>query len=215
VRDGALVALPFDLSTLAVGTGATTIIPKVPTEGALNGRFDVSQNGLLAYFGQLSNSPQFLRWLDRAGNRLGDLTDQGIFYSYRIAPDGRRVAADRSDDTSTGGRSVWIYDSGQPPTRVTFGGLDEWGPVWSPDGEKVAFMSCRDGPGDLYVKSLRTAGPEEALLTDGQQKGPLDWSADGRFLAYLLDRTDSRSDIWVLPVAPKGRPIPIATRLPS
>ena len=71
-------------------------------------------------------------------------------------------------------------------------------------------MSYRDGPGDIYVKSLAAAAPEEPLIADEDQKVPSDWSADGRFLAYLTDRTDSRTDVWVLPVAPKGAPIPVA-----
>ena len=211
VHEGVLVALPFDPARLAVGTEATTIVQHIATEGGLNGRFDVSQNGLLAFFGQPSAPSQFLRWFDRAGNGLGDLTEPATYYNFRIAPDGRRVAVDRSDDDPTGGRSVWTYEgAGRPPTRITFGGIDEWAPVWSPDAESLTFLSYRDGPGDIYVKSLVTPAPEEPLIKDEEQKAPGDWSPDGRFLAYSIDRTDSRTDIWVLPVAPKGAPIPIA-----
>ena len=205
VRDGALVAQPFNPITFAIGTEATTIVRQIKAQGALNGRFDVSPNGLLAYFAQRTAPSQLLRWFDRAGNSLGDLTETAYYNNFRIAPDGLRVVVDRrSDDDATGGRSVWIYETdGQPATRVTFGGIDEWHPVWSPDAQRLAFMSYRDGPGDIYVKSLAAPAPEEPLIADEDQTSPSDWSPDGRFLAYWIDRTDSRQDVWVLPVAPR------------
>jgi Tol biopolymer transport system component len=210
VREGALVAHSFNPATLVVGPEVTTIVRHVGTQGALNGRFDVSQTGLLAFFARSSLSDQLLRWFDRKGNALGDLTEAGRYAYFRIGLDGQRVVVDRGEDP-TGGRSVWVYDTGgRPPTRVTFGGIDEWHGLWGPDAQVVTFMSYRDGPGDIYVKSLEKAAPEEALMTSEAQKVPSDWSADGRFLAYWTDRTDSRGDVWVLPIAPKGEPIPIA-----
>ena len=199
VRDGALVAQPFNPTTFAIGTEATTIVRQIRAQGALNGRFNVSPNGLLAFFAQRTAPSQFLRWFDRAGKNLGDLTETASYSNFRISPDGRRVVTDRSgDDDATGGRSVWIYEADDgPPTRITFGGIDEWHPLWSPDAQRLAFMSYRDGPGDIYVKSLAAAAPEEPLVADEDQKVPTDWSADGRFLAYSTDRTDSRGDVWV------------------
>jgi Tol biopolymer transport system component len=209
VREGALVSQSFNPVTLAVGSEATTIVQHVTAIGPLNGRFDVSQTGLLAFFARSSVPDQLLRWFDRAGNALGDLTETGSYAYFRIGSDGGRVVVDRGQDP-TGGRSVWVYDTdGRPPTRVTFGGLDEWHPVWGPDAQAVTFMSYRDGPGDIYMKSLSKAAPEEPLLTSGDQKIPFDWSADGRFLAYVTEGANSQ-DLWVLPRAPKGAPIPIA-----
>jgi serine/threonine protein kinase/Tol biopolymer transport system component len=214
VRDGTLMAHPFDPTTFAVGSEGTTIVQnmaaQVPQGAGVIGRFDVSPTGLLAFFAQPTTTVQVLRWFDRAGNSLSDLTDTGIYSNFRIGPDGHRVVVDRGAD-ATGGRSVWVYEGdGRPPTRVTFGGIDEWHPLWSPDGEKLAFMSYRDGPGDIYIKSIATSALEEPLITDEEQKIPSDWSRDGRFLAYWIDRADTRGDVWVLPVAPKGAPIPIA-----
>jgi dipeptidyl aminopeptidase/acylaminoacyl peptidase len=77
------------------------------------------------------------------------------------------------------------------------------------DAQTVTFMSYRDGPGDIYMKSLTKPAPEEPLLTSEDQKIPFDWSADGRFLAYVTEGSNSQ-DIWVLPIAPKGASIPIA-----
>ena len=212
VRDGALVAQPFNPATFAIGTEATTIVRQIRAQGALNGRFDVSPNGLLAFFAQRTAPSQLLRWFDRAGNSLGDLTETASYSNFRIAPDGRRVVVDRRGDDNPPAAAAYGFTkpTGRPPTPVTFGGIDEWHPLWSPDAQRLAFMSYRDGPGDIYVKSLAAAAPEEPLIADEDHKVPTDWSADGRFLAYFTDGTDSRRDVWVLPVAPKGAPIPVA-----
>ena len=72
------------------------------------------------------------------------------------------------------------------------------------------FLLYRYGPGDIYAKSLVTPAPEAPLIRDEEQKVPGDWSPDGRFLAYSIDRTESRTDIFVPPVAREGAPIPTA-----
>ena len=116
VRDGALVAQPFNPATFAIGTEVTTIVRQIRAQGALNGRFDVSPNGLLAFFAQRTAPSVLLRWFDRAGNSLGDLTETASYDNFRIAPDGQRVVLDRSgDDNVTGGRRVWIYEADGRP----------------------------------------------------------------------------------------------------
>jgi serine/threonine protein kinase len=115
VREGALVAQSFNPVTLAVGSEATTIVQHVTAIGPLNSRFDVSETGLLAFFARSSAPDELLRWFDRGGNALGDLTEAGRYAYFRIGRDGRRVVVDRGP-TATGGRSVWVYDTdGRPP----------------------------------------------------------------------------------------------------
>jgi Tol biopolymer transport system component len=150
-----------------------------------------------------------LTWIDRSGNVLRRAGTPGTFAGFRISPDAQSVVADRVGDL--GARSVWVYDAeGSPRTRVTFAGGDDWQPIWAPDGRRVAFMSYRDGPGDIYVKDIASAQPDEPLLKSEEQKVPADWSADGKYLAYAVDRAETRQDVWVLPLEPRGNPIEIA-----
>ena len=93
VRDGALVAQPFNPATFAIGAEATTIVRQIRAQGSLNGRFDVSPNGLLAFFAQRTAPSELLRWFDRAGNSLGDLTETACYYNFRIAPDGHALSS--------------------------------------------------------------------------------------------------------------------------
>ena len=98
-------------------------------------------------------------------------------------------------------RDVWVLDPVAPPRRVTFGGSDDWQPFWSADGHTVAWMSYRNGPGNLFAKALDGAAPETAVLkrseVESDQRVPGDWAPDGRSIAYWTDRSDTRGDVWV------------------
>jgi Tol biopolymer transport system component len=63
-------------------------------------------------------------------------------------------------------------------------------PVWSPDGHRVAFVSHRANIGDLYWTRADGGGGDEMVLrsTDKLIQEPTDWSRDGRFLLYDLQR---------------------------
>lgn len=69
---------------------------------------------------------------------------------------------------------------------------DESGPVWSPDGKQIAFVSNHAADADrdpfeqVYVAEAR-AGSAEKNLTGGMRvtRGRLDWSPDGKTIAFL------------------------------
>ena len=64
-------------------------------------------------------------------------------------------------------------------------------------------MSYRNGVGDLFLKALEGAAPEQSLLRPGdgsapsEQKVPGDWSSDGKLIAYWSERPETRGDVWV------------------
>jgi Tol biopolymer transport system component len=102
---------------------------------------------------------------------------------------------------------IWIFDSARS-TRFTFdAGLDRW-PIWSPDGNHVAFDSNRTGHRFLYQKRSDLAGPEMPLLESPEEKALNDWSPDGRFLLYITpSNPKTGSDIWYLPLSGDRKPI--------
>jgi dipeptidyl aminopeptidase/acylaminoacyl peptidase len=82
--------------------------------------------------------------------------------------------------------------------------------VWSPDGSRVVFTSDRAGQYDIYEKSTVGIGEATPLLLGGELKIVTDWSPDGRYLLYDSEDPKTRSDIWVLPMDEKRKPIPFA-----
>ena len=71
-------------------------------------------------------------------------------------------------------------------------------PAWSPDGQKIAFTSNRDGGGndwDIYV--MNADGSDIARLTDGAGNEYPAWSPDGQKIAFVSDRGGD-SDIYVM-----------------
>jgi Tol biopolymer transport system component len=68
-------------------------------------------------------------------------------------------------------------------------------PIWSPDGEKIAFVSEDDG--DLYV--MNSDGPGRTRLTDtpGYDHWPPTWSPDGERIAFTSEDKKG-SEIYVM-----------------
>jgi len=211
VRDGTLIAQPFDADTLTLGSDVFPIAEGIGTDPVgMRAYFAVSDNGVLTY--RRDTPPKTaLRWFDRSGKPLETLGAPDLYSYFRISPDGQRVAADLTDPRS-GSRSIWILEPGRStPLRLTFAGTHDWQPSWTPDGNRIVFASYRDGPLNLYAKPTAGSGPDEPLVLSEEQKGQGDYSPDGRFLAYVtVSETSLLRDVWVLPLAGGGEPIPVA-----
>jgi dipeptidyl aminopeptidase/acylaminoacyl peptidase len=62
---------------------------------------------------------------------------------------------------------------------------------------------------DLYEKASDGTGDEQLLLASEEPKAASDWSADGRFLAYITFSLRTQADLWVLPLAGERKPFGI------
>src|SRR6185503_17246157 len=103
----------------------------------------------------------------------------GNHESPRISPDGQRVAVGVADPRN-GTLDVWVYDLARDlPTRVTFtDSCTDYNPIWSPDGQSIAFVTDDQGPPHLYRKGLGSAGDATMLLPPGGVQWSHDWSED-------------------------------------
>ncbi len=213
-QDGQLVARAFDASTLTVKPDLTTVLSRFGgSDSGMRGHFTLSENGVLAYLAQPATPGARFRWVDRGGRSEDAGLPSGYYSTFRVGPDGRRIVVDNFTAGTTA-RDVWVLDPSAAPRRVTFGGNDDWQPFWSPDGRTVAWMSYRNGPGELFAKALDGAAPEAAVFTstgvEHDQQVTGDWAPDGRSIAYWTERSDTRGDIWVQALD-GSKPIPIAT----
>jgi dipeptidyl aminopeptidase/acylaminoacyl peptidase len=200
-QDEQLVARTFDPARMTIGPELTTVVSRFGgADGGMRGHFALSDNGVLAYLADPVAPSSQLRWFDRTGRAEDAGFPAGEYANFRLAPDGRRIVVDnRAAHTIV--RDVWVLEPAAPPPRVTFGGSDDWQPFWSADGHSVAWMSYRNGPGDLFAKALDGATPETAVFApsefENDQRVPGDWAPDGRSIAYWTDRSETRGDVWV------------------
>jgi Tol biopolymer transport system component len=68
-------------------------------------------------------------------------------------------------------------------------------PAWSPDGERLALTSNRDGNWEIYI---READGALTRLTDNPAKeGHPSWSADGNWIAFASDR-GGNLDVYIM-----------------
>ena len=101
-----------------------------------------------------------------------------------FSADGKRIAfarwGMRAEDSGIFVKQV----SGDSQTQLTSNTHDR-GPVWSPDGKRIAFSRWNDS--DVAFFTVPAAGgSEQKLDTRGvsPKRGELDWSPDGRFIAF-------------------------------
>ena len=100
-------------------------------------------------------------------------------------------------DPSTGRHTIWTLDllRGTSSRLIT----DPYGahqPGWSPDGRRIVFSSNRLGGLALFVtRSDGSGNPEPVLPGEKGFVHVADWSADGRFLLYVIDRADNHGSL--------------------
>ena len=204
----------FDAGKLQTTGDAFPIAEQVDTQAQAvhYGQFTASQNGVLAYTsGALGQSLQQLTWFDRSGKPVGTVGGPVDMNWPAISPDGKTVAFDRRD-AQTGFYDIWLHDLARgTDSRFTFNSKNNVFPVWSPDGNYIAFYSDRNGAA-VYRKGTGGTGQDEVVDKDGFIKRPTGWSPDGRFLLEETFATPKTSDdIWVAPMAPGssgGKPYP-------
>jgi Tol biopolymer transport system component/imidazolonepropionase-like amidohydrolase len=102
-----------------------------------------------------------------------------------VSPDGNSIAF-----AALG--NLWLVKKGADPVQLTNDAAIDIDPAWSPDGNKLAFITDRKGKMNLWVKDLKTN--QDYQLTDVKEDVMFpSWSPDGKQIAFLL--TDSRS-VW-------------------
>jgi Tol biopolymer transport system component len=177
-------AAPFDPKRLE-----TTGPPVVIVEG-LQSDLEASPNGAIAYDIRRER-PVESATIDRNGVKHPiTLTPANA----RVSPDGIRIAFVED------GR-VWIAHLGDPTSKrqLTEGDHDA-GPVWTPDGRRITYLSNAGTNGEERIASVAAEGgnPETVAAVDGW---PEFWSRDGR-LGYTR-RVGDVFGFWMYSVSTK------------
>jgi eukaryotic-like serine/threonine-protein kinase len=205
-RAGALLAQPFEASSLKLTGEPFVVANTLRVSDSGRGHYSVSDNGILVYDPTNTFGTQQLIWLDRAGKRLESVGAPGTIQNPRLSPDGKQVAVDRRD-LQTGNEDIYVIDIARgTSSRLTSDPASDSHPIWSPDGNRIAWSSDREGSFQIYQKLASGVGQEELLLKSEIRSHPTSWSADGRFILYTGVDPKTNNDVWVLPLAGDRKP---------
>jgi Tol biopolymer transport system component len=124
---------------------------------------------------------------------------------------GESAPADRLAFTSTRDGNTEIYTlelhdgvPGGAPRRLTSNTAEDDFPLFAPGGQKMSFLTNRDGNWELYVMNADGSNPRRLTNTPGFEHSPA-WSPDGSTIAFATDRDGGDWEIYLMD-ADGGRP---------
>ena len=162
---------------------------------------------------RLQHFARVLTIYDRRGNIVKTVGEPGLYRVPVFSPDRTRLVVWKFDPHQER-QDLWVVEvaSGKA-TQLTSNQTEDkervfW-PVWSPDGTQIAYVALRDGRFGLYRKTATGSGSEELLYQHpGGRPFLLDWSVDGRFLAFS-DTDLSGGTLFTLPLEGAAPHVPI------
>jgi Tol biopolymer transport system component len=167
--------------------------------------FAAADNGTIVYLPDASRKST-LEWYGRDGRPLGPLGPAGFFVTPRMSPDGKKIAYFQAESDLEAG-DLWIADlEYDRKFRLTQKSGVYFGPQWSHDSNRLAFVCSPKSVQDLCVKSLVDGGDVQLLYASSS------WKTTGSFMlgdkAILFDEQDPETsqDIKLLPLDGKGEP---------
>jgi serine/threonine protein kinase len=165
--NGSLFVVPFDADRLEIKSEPVSVL-----EGVIHPA--ISESGTVVYIPTGPGAPPgesaiggTLVWVNRQGKEEPLSAAPAIYRSFRISPDGKRIAlAIGLNDNA----SIWILDLDRASrTRLTFDeeGTNSLNPIWMPDGKRIIYNSSRQGfaSGDIYWMASDGTGEAEKLAS--------------------------------------------------
>jgi serine/threonine protein kinase len=206
LREGVLVAVPFDERSEHLGADSLNLAARVPSEQG-RAALSVSANGLVAYrTAEETSSMAEMTWIDRNGNSVARVPVHGF---VGLSFDGRHAAVvQRSSARASLDQSIWLVDlPGGVPRRFTFERAFEVNPVWTPDGQRIIFASNRSGVYDLFEKPVNFVHDEQLVFQSLENKFPTDVSPDGRVVLFVNEGPTTGDDLYTVTVEEPRRPV--------
>ena len=203
MRKGTLLAQRLDLDRYLLAGDATALAdaPRDMPGPTGSGFVTASAGGTIAYIADRPVNTSLV-WFDQSGHRIGNVSiPSGNYIDVALARDGRQAVLARQ--TSATFSDLWLVDLDRGgASRFTDTPGNNRDPVWAPDRERIAFSTDRDGPEDIFVKSVNGGTSEEPMFRSKELfKRTQSWSVDGKYVVYMELSPDTNADLFVITLA--------------
>ena len=200
MSNDSLFGVPFDVSRLEV-TGSPFPLPEKPRFSTpTSADFAISDTGSLVYVSAMAKNQ--LVWVDRNGVGQALLQEPRNFSTPKLSPDGKRLAITTWDPR----RATWVLDLERNILEKVNIDAESSTLIVSPDGKSIAVGSTADGAMNLYLMPSDGSPQLKRLTPSDNIQIPASWSADSEWIIYVEEATDTRNDIWALPLDNDERP---------
>jgi Tol biopolymer transport system component len=123
----------------------------------------------------------------------------------RLSPDGRRLARCQVDGLRSN-PDIWVDDLDRGTRlRLTTSMDNDVMPIWSPDGQQVAYRSGTLRRPTIGFAAADGGGVTRTLPCPEAVCDTNDWSPDGTYLVVTV----RGSDVWIVPLDSSGPPRPL------
>ncbi len=214
VRQGLLLAAPFDLDRLEVTGPAVQVAENVVTDSVWGiALYDVSADGSLVYVRGGDYAATVPTWIDRDGADESLSVERNVHGTFQLSPDRSKLAIQVAEEND----QIHVYDfARETMTRATFEGTSRY-PAWSHDGRELFYLAFRDGSATIMRRPVDGSGGEVPMLTadvlerfGAASLMPYDASPDGR---HLLVGTwgdfETGADVWLITLDGSVEPQPL------
>ncbi|MBT8282122.1 MAG: S9 family peptidase [Muriicola sp.] len=136
-----------------------------------------------------------------------DVFDLQYVSDPQISPGGnwivyRRMGFNIMTDRAEG--NLWmIRKDGSEHQKLTSREVSEYSPVWSPNGDRIAFVSATDEGSEIYMYWLES-GKFARISQLPSSPSSLNWSPNGDLLAFSMNIPEKPPVLAKMPPKPKG-----------
>jgi hypothetical protein len=193
---------PTPIPLVVSAADLTPTLTPTPTRSLTSADFERFRNKIL-FLSDRSGRPQ--TWiLDPAtGEVVGYITDDRIHTQAREmflanAPDGKRRAVVQQD--GRGDLQIMIEELGTSGFRQVTD-LDyatNYDPAWSPNGQRIVFVSTDSGGDEIYTISPEGEGLQRLTFNSWEWDKHPTWSPDSNQIVFFSNRDTGRRQLWIM-----------------
>jgi len=136
-------------------------------------------------------------------------TREGTWMSVDVAPDGDTLVFDLLGDLyampADGGEATRLTTGSMETDSIATGSPFDSQPRFSPSGDRIVFVSDRDGSDNLWIMGADGTDPQQITHETGVVFNSPSWSPDGERVAVRRSTSQRTGELWVYAVDDTSR----------